>query len=110
MGASKLSASKCKPCEGGVEPLSPEIAHKLLAQLPGWQLDGDSRLLRSFKFDNFRKARSWLGRVADLAESEDHHPDIHWSYNRVKIELTTHSIGGLSENDFILAAKIDELG
>jgi len=110
MGAVKLSQGKCKPCEGGVEPLDPAGARGLLSQLPEWQLEANKILVRVFRFSDFRKAQSWLGRVADIAESENHHPDIHWSYNRVTIELTTHSICGLSENDFILAAKIDELG
>lgn len=109
MGTNKLSAGRCKPCEGGVEPLNPARVRELLSRLPGWQLDGESRLVRAFRFGDFRQARNWLSRVADIAQSENHHPDIHWSYNRVTIELTTHSIGALSENDFILAAKIGEL-
>jgi 4a-hydroxytetrahydrobiopterin dehydratase len=110
MRADKLSQGKCKPCEGDVEPLDPAGAREFLMQLPEWRLEADTTLVRAFRFSDFRKAQSWLGHVADIAESENHHPDIHWSYNRVTIELTTHSIGGLSENDFILAAKIDELG
>jgi len=107
MGSSQLAEKKCKPCEGDVEPLSADKAREMLGEIPGWSLEDDSTIARKFQFDNFRAAQQWLGKVADIAESEDHHPDIYWSYNRVTIELTTHAIDGLSENDFILAAKIN---
>ncbi|MBW7996069.1 MAG: 4a-hydroxytetrahydrobiopterin dehydratase [Candidatus Glassbacteria bacterium] len=110
MDSDNLAARKCRPCKGGVKPLSAGQAGDLLAGVPGWELEGNSKISRKFNFDDFRQAQSWLNSVADIAEREDHHPDIYWSYRKVTIELTTHAIGGLSENDFILAAKIDELG
>ncbi|OGG02834.1 MAG: hypothetical protein A3F83_06565 [Candidatus Glassbacteria bacterium RIFCSPLOWO2_12_FULL_58_11] len=104
-----LADRKCKPCEGGVEPLSESEARKLLEQLPQWELAEGKRIRRKFTFKDFRAAQAWLNRVADQAEAENHHPDITWNYNKVLIELSTHSIGGLSENDFILADRIDRL-
>jgi len=106
MGAGELAAKKCKPCEGGVRPMSAAQANAVLGEIPEWELEGNTKIRRKFKFDDFRQAQSWLNRVADIAEDEGHHPDIYWSYSKVTVELTTHSIGGLSENDFILAAKV----
>lgn len=104
-----LAQKKCKPCEGGIEPLSPEKAGKLLEQVPEWEIVQGKAIKRKFTFKDFRTAQAWLNKVADQAEQENHHPDINWSYNRIVIELSTHAIGGLSENDFILAARIDRL-
>ena len=104
----ELASKKCKPCEGGTPPLDQQISEKLLVQVEGWSLENKT-IHRNFKFKNFVEAMKFVNRVADLAEEEGHHPDIHISYNRVKLSLTTHAIGGLSENDFILAAKIDRL-
>jgi 4a-hydroxytetrahydrobiopterin dehydratase len=78
--------------------------------VPGWELQPDEqKLVRSFKFKDFKEAMAFVNRVADLAEAEGHHPDILISWNRVRLELTTHAIKGLSENDFIMAARIGEL-
>lgn len=104
-----LTNKKCRPCEGGVAPLTADKAGRLQSEVPEWQLLGNQKISRRFVFKNFRAAQAWLNQVADLAEEEDHHPDITWNYNKVLIELSTHSIGGLSENDFILAAKIDRI-
>lgn len=104
----ELAAKRCKPCEGGMPPLNLDESKRLLAQVEGWKLE-EKTIQKSFKFKNFVEAIKFVNRVADLAESEGHHPDIHISYNRVKLSLMTHVIGGLSENDFILAAKIDRL-
>jgi 4a-hydroxytetrahydrobiopterin dehydratase len=109
MGTTDLAKKKCRPCEGGVEPLSAEKSREMAREVPGWEIAGSDIIRREFIFDDFRQAQAWLNNVADIAESEDHHPDIQWSYNKVTVELTTHAIGGLSENDFILAAKINEL-
>lgn len=109
--SSNLANKKCIPCEGGESPLKKEGASQYLFQLSsGWKISEESRLWKDFKFKNFKSAISFVNKVADLAESEEHHPDIliH-DYKRVKIKLWTHAIGGLHENDFILAAKIDEL-
>jgi 4a-hydroxytetrahydrobiopterin dehydratase len=86
-----------------------EEAQGLMEQVPGWELD-ENKLSRRFKFKNFREAMAFVNRIADLAEEEGHHPDIHISWNRVRLDLTTHAIKGLSENDFIMAAKTNELG
>jgi len=103
-----LLKKKCIPCEAGVEPFAEKQAREYLPQVPGWTLDEKGRKIsREYKFKDFIGAMNFVQKVADLAESEGHHPDIHIHYSRVLIELWTHAIGGLSENDFILAAKID---
>jgi 4a-hydroxytetrahydrobiopterin dehydratase len=106
-----LQDRTCKPCEGGVAPLSKSEAEQLLQDLNGWELtDGDQSIRRRWKVKDFVAGIEFLRRVADIVEAEDHHPDLHLTgYRNVAIELTTHAIGGLSENDFILAAKIDQL-
>src|SRR4051794_5815786 len=95
-----LAQGHCIACEAGAPPLAEERASELLAQVPGWKLE-DNTLIRGFKFKDFRGSMAFVNRVAELAELEGHHPDIHISWNRVHLELTTHSIKGLSENDFI---------
>lgn len=107
----KLSDKRCIPCEGDVDPLTQEQAEKLMSELnEEWQLvDGGGLLARGFHFPNFKKTMEFVNKVAAIAEEEQHHPDMTVSYGDVGIELMTHAIGGLSENDFILAAKIDEL-
>ena len=103
-----LLNKKCVPCEGGVMPLNKEEAKKYLAQLPDWSLNTEATgISKEFKFKDFIGAMNFVDKVAEVAEGEGHHPDIHIFYNKVLLELSTHSIGGLSENDFILAAKID---
>lgn len=103
-----LTEQKCEPCRGGTPPLSPEQAAALHQETPEWDLK-EGAIERGFKFKDFREAMAFVNRVADLAEQEGHHPDIHVSWNRVRLELTTHKIGGLSNNDFIMAAKVDQL-
>lgn len=104
-----LAERKCVPCEGGVPPLSEQQAKALLAQVhEAWRLQ-QGKLVRQFKFRNFREAMAFVNSVADISESEGHHPDIAISYNRVRLTLFTHAIKGLSDNDFIMAAKIDAL-
>lgn len=109
--SAELQRGVCQPCEGGVEPCEISLARQQLAQLPGWKLtDSQDRIRRDWKFSDFGHAMQFLVGVALLAEREQHHPDLHLEgYRQVWIELTTHAIGGLSENDFILAAKIDAL-
>jgi 4a-hydroxytetrahydrobiopterin dehydratase len=109
--AEQLVHQKCKPCEGGVEPIPPEEARKQLQALSGWRLSDDlKRIRKQWTVKDFMAAIDFFQRVAELAESEGHHPDLHLQgYRQVAIELSTHAIGGLSENDFILAAKIDRL-
>ena len=106
-----LDQKKCKPCEGGAKPLAPDEAKKLAGEVPKWKLRKDEpRLWREFTFKDFVRAMKFVNKVAELAESEGHHPDIHIHWNLVKLVLWTHDIGGLSENDFIVAAKVDKLG
>lgn len=108
---SELVQKKCQPCEGGVAPYSPEEAKQQLKQLSGWRLTHDGqRIRKDWKAKNFLAGIDFFNRCADLAEEDGHHPDLHIEgYRNVSVELWTHAIGGLSENDFILAAKIDEL-
>jgi len=107
---SKLSDKRCVPCRGGVPPLSEGAARELLRQTPGWRLEEKgTRLTRVFEFADFVEAMRFVNRVADVAEAEGHHPDIAIHWNRVELTLWTHKIGGLHENDFILAAKVDAL-
>jgi 4a-hydroxytetrahydrobiopterin dehydratase len=109
--ASKLAKKKCVPCEGGVEPLTEQAAREMMPELnPEWALIDDAHLLaRSFHFKDFEASMAFVNKVAAIAEEEGHHPDLSISYADVGVELTTHAIHGLSENDFILAAKIDML-
>jgi 4a-hydroxytetrahydrobiopterin dehydratase len=109
--AGELQRGVCQPCEGGLEPCGLSLARQQLDQLPGWKLtDKGDRIRRDWKFSDFGQAMQFLVGVAMLAEREQHHPDLHLEgYRQVGIELTTHAIGGLSENDFIVAAKIDAL-
>ena len=104
-----LLKKKCIPCEGmGIKPLYRADVQKYLDKLQNWILDKDAKKIsKEFKFKDFIGAINFVERVADVAEMEGHHPDIHINYNKVLLELSTHAIGGLSENDFILAAKID---
>jgi len=107
----QLVARKCKPCEGGVEACSLHEAQSQLGRLPGWYLTHDGqRIRKDWTVKNFMAGMRFFERVAAVAEEDGHHPDIHLeAYRKVSIELWTHAIGGLSENDFILAAKIDQL-
>lgn len=105
-----LAAKKCIPCEGGMPALTKEEAEALIAQLKGWELTDEAKKIeKEFKFADFKEALAFVNVVGALAEAEDHHPEIEFGWGKAEIELTTHSIGGLSENDFILAAKIDAL-
>jgi len=105
-----LTEKKCLPCEGDVIGLTPKRAAVFREKTPRWHLRlRNKRLEREFKFDTFRDAMNFVGKVGDLAEEEGHHPDIIVNYNKVRLDLTTHAIGKLSKNDFILAAKIDRL-
>ena len=107
----ELVGKKCVPCEGGVEPCPLPQAREQLQNLPGWKLTHDGqRIRKEWVVRNFLAGMRFFEKVAELAESEGHHPDLHLEgYRNVAIEIWTHAIGGLSENDFILAAKIDAL-
>jgi 4a-hydroxytetrahydrobiopterin dehydratase len=107
----ELQAKKCQPCEGGVPPATLEEAKRQLAKLPGWKLTDDGqRIRKEWAVKDFMTGIHFFNAVAKVAQADDHHPDLHLTgYRNVAIELSTHAIGGLSENDFILAAKIDEV-
>ncbi len=105
-----LSDKKCVACEGGVPPLTPaeiEVFQKQLVK--PWQVVEDKKITKEFSFKDFKEAMVFVNNIATVAEDEGHHPDITIVYNKVKIELTTHAISGLSENDFIMAAKIEKI-
>lgn len=103
-------SKKCVPCEGGVDPLKGEKLQALLPAIPDWQVYNEERIEKDFTFKNFKEALSFVNKVGELAESEGHHPDIFLhNWKKVKITLMTHAIKGLSENDFIMAVKIDQL-
>jgi 4a-hydroxytetrahydrobiopterin dehydratase len=106
-----LRAKKCLPCEGGVEPLGPDEARQYGEAVPQWGLSDDGKLIsRKVPCRNFVEAVRMINRIAEVAESEQHHPDLHLTgYRKLRVDLTTHAIDGLSENDFIVAAKIDQL-
>lgn len=105
-----LTSKKCVPCEGGMPPLNHADVEKYMTQVREWRLEDDKKIMRDFAFKDFKKAMEFINMVADIAEEEGHHPDILlYSWNKVRITLWTHAIDGLSENDFILAAKINEL-
>lgn len=106
----ELSKKKCVPCEAGGEPLEVEEIKKLLPQISGeWKLNEAGHIFRQFKFQDFKEAVSFVNKVADITESEGHHPDIKINYNRVTLELWTHAAKGLHENDFIVASKIENI-
>jgi 4a-hydroxytetrahydrobiopterin dehydratase len=106
-----LTERHCKPCEGGIAPLSRERALELLRELdPSWALAADGRgIRRELRFKDFYRTMSFVNALAHIANIEDHHPDLEVGYGYCRITYSTHSIGGLSENDFICAAKVDQL-
>ena len=107
---SELAQKKCKPCEGGAAPLTRSAAEALLARLDGWKLAADQlSIRRELAFKDFYRTMSFVNAVAHVANIEDHHPDLEVGYNYCRIRFTTHAIKGLSENDFICAAKIDQI-
>ena len=106
-----LRQARCTPCEGGVPRFSAEEARSQLAELDGWELSNDSTSIsKSWNCKTFVNSLEFANRIGEVAEQEQHHPDLHLTgYRHLKVVLTTHAIGGLSENDFILGAKIDQL-
>jgi 4a-hydroxytetrahydrobiopterin dehydratase len=106
---SKLADEHCQEYPKGTPPLSEEEAEALAAELPGWQREGTARLRREYSFPNFSDAFGFVARAALLAEREWHHPEIELGWGRCAFELTTHTVGGLSRNDFIMATKLDGL-
>ena len=103
-----LSNKKCKPCEGGVAALNPEEIDHLLQQLGGWEY-ANGVIAKTYSFKNYYQAMAFVNAAAWISHREDHHPDMTVGYNQCRVEYKTHAINGLSENDFICAAKIDAL-
>ena len=104
----ELARKRCKPCEGGVKPFTPQEAHQLLKTLNGWAIE-NGRLAKTFPFQNYYETMAFVNALAWISHREDHHPDLGVHYNKCRVEYWTHAIGGLSENDFICAAKADAL-
>lgn len=104
-----LSQKHCVPCEGGDPPLSEAEENRLIKEIHDWLLlrEAEHKLRKQFKFKNFKEAMNFVNKIAKIADREGHHPDIYIFYNKVQIELFTHVVGGLSENDFIMVSKID---
>lgn len=104
-----LAAKECTPCKGGVPPLEAERVSELLRDVHGWSSVRNHHLEKTFAFEDFKDALDFVNRVGEVAEKERHHPDIHLAWGKVRVEIWTHKIDGLTENDFILAAKIDRI-
>ena len=106
----KLTEKKCLPCEGGVQPMNQEQTEALLPSIPSWSASQKyDKISREFTFSNFIETMAFVNTVAEIAEREQHHPDIECGYNYCRVHFSTHAIGGLSENDFICAAHINEV-
>lgn len=106
----KLHDKKCKPCKGGTPPLSEDAIIQLSAEIDNWIYDKEKQTIaKKFKFKNFVESMKFVNKIAEIAEDEGHHPDILINWNKVTLTLTTHAAKGLTENDFIVAAKIDKL-
>ncbi|HZU23074.1 MAG TPA: 4a-hydroxytetrahydrobiopterin dehydratase [Terriglobales bacterium] len=109
MAASNLAAKTCVPCRGGVPPLAGDELRNLQRQLPSWQVVDGHHLHRAYSFPDFKTALEFVNRVGEVAEQQGHHPDIALGWGKVEVTTWTHKIDGLTESDFILAAKIEEL-
>lgn len=105
----ELANRDCVPCRGGVPALKGEEVTKLLSQLEGWEVVNEHHLRKEYKFKDFKETQTFVNRVGDLAEEQWHHPDICFGWGRAEVTIWTHKIDGLTESDFILAAKIDQL-
>ncbi len=108
MSAPDLASKTCKPCEGGISPLAPHEIEQLLAQLEGWKFE-NGMITKTYEFKNYYQTMAFVNAAAWISHREDHHPDMMVGYNKCKVDYSTHAIGGLSENDFICAAKLDAL-
>jgi len=106
---SELTKKQCVPCRGGVPPLTADQIIPLIDQLHGWEVIQNHHLYKAWSFPDFVSALAFVNRVGELAEREGHHPDIYLTWGRVEIKIYTHKIDGLTESDFVLAAKIDEI-
>jgi len=107
--ATALASRTCVPCTRSTPRLSPEQIAELMPQLDGWSVQDDRKLVKMYRFPDFASGLAFVNRAGAVAEAEGHHPDLHLSWGRVGAVVSTHAIGGLSENDFILAAKLDQV-
>jgi 4a-hydroxytetrahydrobiopterin dehydratase len=105
----ELAKRTCIPCKGGVPPLSDHEIDELLDQVDGWEVMDNHHLRKDFRFPDFLQALAAVNRIGALAEEQGHHPDLHLAWGRVRVEIWTHKIDGLTESDFILAAKVDRV-
>ena len=105
-----LITQHCIPCQGGVLALTPKEIKPLLKQVRGWKVVQNHHLEKKFVFKNFKEALDFTNKISKIAEQENHHPDVYLAWGKVKLKLWTHKIKGLTESDFILAAKVDEVG
>ena len=110
---SNLAEKKCIPCEGNIPPFDKNEIHKYLKKIDGWDVkkndDESYYLIKDFKFKNFEESQKFVNKVGNIAEEENHHPDISFGWGYCKVKIFTHAIKGLAESDFILAAKIDKI-
>ena len=104
-----LAEKTCLPCRGGVPPMAREQSEQLLTELGGWELVENHHLRKTYQFPDFKQALDFVDRVGSLAEEQQHHPDVHLSWGKVVVEIWTHKINGLTESDFVFAAKCDRL-
>lgn len=106
---SQLATKQCVPCKGGVPPLGPDRVQALLGEVEGWTSQDNHHVTKTFTFPDFAQALAFVNRVGATAEEQAHHPDIYLTWGKVRVDIWTHKIDGLTESDFILAAKIDAL-
>ena len=106
---SELASKTCVPCRGGMPPLKDQELAALQKQVDGWSVVQEHHITKAYKFPDFRKALEFVNRIGEIAEQQGHHPDIYLAWGEVEVEIWTHKIDGLTESDFILAAKIDQL-
>ena len=106
---SELAERQCVPCRGGVPPMKGEQINEMSSQLPDWQVVNEHHLQRNYRFKDFRESLNFVNRVGELAEEQGHHPDICFGWGKADITIWTHKIDGLTESDFVLAAKIDKV-
>ena len=106
---SELAAKECVPCRGGVPPMSADQVQAYLGKVPGWGVEKNHHLVKSYPFPDFLSALAFVNKIGELAEQQAHHPDIYLAWGMVRVQIWTHKIDGLAESDFILAAKIDRL-
>lgn len=104
---SELASKECVPCRGGVPPLPPDQTAELLRQIEGWSVENNHHITRTYEFPDFVQALAFVNQVGAIAEEQSHHPDIYLTWGKVRVDIWTHKIDGLTESDFILAAKID---